>query len=327
MKKYDLLSTPIAWHSRDDGCVKVYVGKGNINASFKDASLEQCDSEILLFNPPGSRLTLLFEEASYVLSEAGTFLMPAHPRLEIEQAPTGDSAEAPNPIALFATAPCWWRPYAGPALNESGFEGDRLVGVCRLSERKDPATGMATHWSNDSVSSKPEFVAGVLALSYVIPRTTSRSGADGEMVSILHNRPEENIHRHPQVSKYEPGASMRGLFEWYIVLSGKLGIALFDTGGRSLTYHLIKRGEALRIDPEEIHAVLATSHDFEYLCVQTPSCYHYPFNYNKHQFFHVSEIGEKVGFELADILTFEEPGEYNLDAPANRAGGAEDLFR
>lgn len=326
MKKYDLQSSIIGWRSSDNGSVRVAVGRTNINACLKAASHNAIDGEILLFNPPGSRVALCLEEESYVLNEAGTFLMPPYPELAIEQALTADCTFAANPIALFATAPGWWRPYTGRSLNESGFEGDRRVGLYRLSERRDPATGSAIHWTNDSVSSKPDSVGGVLGLSYVVSKANERMNRTDGMISIIENRPEESVHRHPQVSKYEPANSMLGLFELYIVLSGKLGIALFDAGGYSLTYHLIEEGEAVRIDPEEVHAVLATSNRFQYLCVQMPSCYHYPFNHNKHQFFRVSEISSKAGYEIADLLKLEKPGEYEMDARADRSGEAERLF-
>jgi hypothetical protein len=315
MQKYHLQSNPIIHSCNISGLITMCMGERSISSYFAALPHQSSEDEVLLFNPLGSRISLHSRKDNYELNEPGTFLMSPDSLPTINYNATENHLYAVEPLAVLVTHPDWWQPYTGHSLNASGYAGDKTVGIYKLSERKNPQTGTPTSWTNDSISLKQESAYGVLGFSYVLPKKRAEGRNPNAMIPIFENRPEESIHRHPQVSKYEPECNILGLSEFYIALSGKVGVGIFDTGRDTLSYHVLGKGEALRIDPEEIHGVLATSHDFQYLCIQTPSCYHYPFNYNKHQFSYVSEIEAKLGYDVIGVLLeFEEVGDYVLGA-------------
>jgi hypothetical protein len=251
-------------------------------------------------------------EEIYELNEPGTFLISSDARAKIDYNAIGKDIRHVEPLAVFVKGPVWWEPYTGEARNSSGYVGNQNVGVYKLSERKDPRTGLPISWMNDSVSLKPESIHGTLGFSYVRPKNMNPQDRDvGRMIPIFANRPEESIHRHPCVSRYRSDSNIQGLAEFYLVLSGKIGIGTFNTNEDVLNYHLLGKGQVLGIEPEEIHGVLATSVDFQYVCVQVPSCYHYPFDYNKHHFAYVAEMETRLGFDVVStLLGAEEPGDY-----------------
>lgn len=299
--------------SNNSGDLQVCSGQENIARYLDSIDSQGSAHEVVFFNPPGSKLTLRLRGKSYVLKEVGAFISSASEGIAIAHEPFDSRADGIEPLAIVAGAPQWWRPCQETPINTSGYCGDDSVGVYKLSERREPHTSATTTWITDSVSSRPKRVSGVLAVSYVTPKGVQKPCAQSEMISIVENRPEENVHRHPQVSRYEPDANMPGLNELYVTLQGKLGIAMLDSREPTLTCHLLGESEALCIEPEEIHAVVSTSPAFQYLCIQLPSCYHYPHYYNKHQFFNISEASSAIGYDLAELIAIEEPGTYELE--------------
>jgi hypothetical protein len=224
------------------------------------------------------------------------------------------------PLAAEVRPPGWWRPYEGPSRNPTGYEGDAEVGTYDLGERRSAESGGPTEWTNDSVSSRPEGALGVHGFSYMRNRVRGEGGP-ADMLPIYENRPEECVHRHPRVSGYERGSEVEGLSELYVVGSGKVGIGVFHPEEGTMDYHLLAQGDALVIGPDEVHAVLATSREFSYSCLQAPSLYHYPFNYTKHQFARVDEVDALLGRHLVGgLASIEEPGVYRLEADARALG-------
>ena len=315
VKRYNLKTTPVICCSNNSGDIQVCSGQENIARYLASISSQVSAHEVVFFNPPGSQLTLRLYGKTYVLKEVGAIVTNVSEGIAINHEPFDSRADGIDPIAIVAAAPQWWRPCREMPINTSGYCGDDSVGVYRLSERREPHTSAPTTWITDSVSSKPKRVSGVLGVSYVVPKGPKPCG-QRRMISIVENRPEENVHRHPQVSRYEPEENMPGLNELYVSLQGKLGIAMLDSRQATLTCHLLGESEALCVEPEEIHAVVSTSPAFQYLCIQLPSCYHYPHYYNKHQFFNISEASVAIGYDLAELIAIEEPGTYLLEVDA-----------
>lgn len=294
------------------GDVTVCTGGEEIQHYFEN--LEQIDSEkeVLYFNPPGSEISIKQDTFSYKLDEAGAVVFKESTNASIHYLSKNNDED--NPVLITSSKPFWWNPYSEDIINPSGYDGNDEIGIYRLSERRDAINAKHTEWITDAISAHPPSTDGIFSIAYTKAQYEENSSDKKHLVSIEKNRPSENIHRHPDVRLYEDSL-MPGVTEIYIVRSGNVGLGIFDLNQGKLHYHLLEQGDVFKVDPEDIHAVLATSEDFEYLCLQNPSCYHYPFHHNKHQFSLVSEIKERLGYDLIGdtILHITKPGKYDIE--------------
>lgn len=318
MERYDITEHPLTFVNEAGGSLSVYVGERSFNSYLDEVAEKGASGETLVFNPPDSTMAVLSETERYLLGGAGTVVVAkdASPRFIYTVPKTGSM----GPLAMTTTAPEWWESYDGESMNPTGYRGDHLVGVYDLSERRNTTTGKATEWTNDAVSSRPDNADGVFGFSYM---TSGRitDGDPNEMVPIHENRPSESVHRHPKVHRYVHGSDITGIHELYVVVEGKVGIGVFHQDRGTMDYHLLEAGEALVVDPDETHAILATSKEFAYACAQSPSTYHYPFEYTKHDFSPVSEMNQRLGYDVHERLKgFTEPGVYTLDMDARALG-------
>ena len=318
MERYDLTEHPLTIVNEAGGTLSVYVGERSFNSYLDDVADKGAYGETLVFNPPDSTMTVTSETESYLLDGAGTVVVAkdASPRFLYSVPETGSM----GPLAKTTTAPEWWESYEGEPMNTTGYRGDEWVGVYDLSERRNTDTGGSTEWTNDAVSARPEEADGVFGFSYMTSGRVN-DGGPNDMVPIYENRPVESIHRHPKVHQYVQGSDITGIHELYVVVEGKVGIGVFHPEEGTMDYHLLEAGEALVVDPDETHAILATSKEFAYACAQTPSTYHYPFEYTKHDFSPVSEMEQRLGYDVNERLKgFTEPGVYTLDVDARALG-------
>ena len=318
MERYDITEHPLTILNEAGGSLSVYVGEGSFNSYLYEIGEKGARSETLVFNPPDSTMAVLSETERYLLDGAGTVVVAkdASPKF-IYSVPDIGSL---GPLAMTTSAPDWWESYEGDPMNTTGYRGDECVGVYDLSERRNTVTGKTTEWTNDAVSSRPDNADGVFGFSYM---TSGRitDGDPNEMVPIHENRPSESIHRHPKVHQYVQGSDITGIHELYVVVEGKVGIGVFDRDKGTMDYHLLKAGEALMVDPDETHAILATSKEFAYACTQAPSTYHYPFEYTKHDFSTVSEMNQRLGYDVHEQLKgYTESGTYTLEMDVRALG-------
>lgn len=283
--------------------IYLYRGKAYLESYFNILNKNGAERDVLIFNPEKCEIKV----DGYSLNKSGTVLISKgiKPHVEIKN--------LKDCFAISADLPEWWSRYTGESHNSTGYEGNEEIGIYKLSDRRDFFTNEPTTWTNDSVSKKPDNAYGFISLSYVIPVKKFNLKYKDEMIPIYENRPYENIHRHPDVRRYEHGSQIRGLTEIYIVTKGKLGVGLFNKYDNKLSYYLLAEGDVLQIEPGEIHAILCTSKDFAYVCVQIPSCCHFPYHHNKHKFSDVYEMSNRLGYDIFEKITqITELGLYNF---------------